>query len=123
MLGKAGIARQGCRLTEEQARQVVQERYPDKPFCIVRDWKLINLDVSADELAEITVAGLLPQLIYSGNVRFDSQNRFDPGNWVRSTAGLSYHEDGFFETRNTVYVLLGDGFEQTQPLKIAMSIF
>ncbi|WP_442968417.1 DUF6957 family protein [Pseudomonas sp. S37] len=53
----------------------------------------------------------------------DSQYRFQSGDWVRSSMCGSFHEGVFFETKNTVYVLVGDGHEQTASLKAIFSFF
>jgi len=47
-------------------------------------------------------------MVYALNVVLDSQGRFNPGDWVRSSFQLSY-EESFFLTKNAVYVLLGNG--------------
>jgi len=61
--------------------------------------------------------------LFAHNVRFDSQRRFDVGDWMRSTFAVSFEEGFLFETRNTVYVLMGNGREKSVSLKTIFSFF
>mgnify|MGYP003477814014 FL=1 len=65
----------------------------------------------------------MPLIFFVCNVRFDSERRFDVGDWVRSTLATSFEEGFLFETRNTVYVLCGDEHEKATSLKTALSFF
>lgn len=123
LLGGPGEPRQGAMDTDEQLIELVRALYPYKPYCLVKDWTILKVDVTEDELNKIHAAGQLPLVLFARDVRFDSERRFDVGDWVRSTMSISF-EDGFlFETRNSVYVLMGDGHEKTASLSAIMSIF
>ncbi len=60
-------------------------------------------------------------MVYALNVVLDSQGRFNPGDWVRSSFQLSY-EESFFLTKNSVYVLLGNGTRQNVTVKDLISL-
>ncbi|MFW8695362.1 DUF6957 family protein, partial [Mesorhizobium japonicum] len=66
--------------------------------------------------------GLEPVLIYARNVVLDSRERFNRGDWVRSTFQLRYEDEGLFFTRNTLYVLLGTGTRQRITLSDLLSL-
>ncbi|MGF6398426.1 hypothetical protein ABH905_002092 [Pseudomonas frederiksbergensis] len=100
----------------------VHEHFPSKPYCLTEDWIIFHVDVSVDDLAKIHAAGHLPLFIFAHKVVHDSRGRFQPGDWVRSSMAISF--DGvMFETKNTVYVLMGDGQERVASLKTIFSFF
>ena len=123
LLDGPGEPRQGAMDTDEQLIELVRALYPYKPYCLVKDWTIFKVDVTEDELNKIQAAGQLPLVLFARNVRFDSERRFDVGDWVRSTMATSFQEGFLFETRNTVYVLCGNGHEKATSLKTALSFF
>ncbi|MNN68811.1 hypothetical protein D3C81_1845490 [compost metagenome] len=48
-------------------------------------------------------------MMYADTIVLDEQNRWESGEWVRSSPLESFAHGCLFETANTVYVLLGDG--------------
>lgn len=110
-------------LNEAAARQLVAERFPRKAYCLVQDWTVFRLDVTEVELAKIHAGGQQPLILFAHNVVEDSEVRFLPGQWVRSTMCCSLEEGVLFQTRNTRYVLIGDGHEQTASLQEVFSFF
>ena len=118
-----GAPMAGCALSEADAVAEVRQRYPGKPYCLVREWALIDLECPAAVLSEIERSGRRPSVIFAHCIVLDSARRGPPGNWVRSTFEVSRDERaGFFESRNTVYVLLGPGSRRTAPLGLVLSI-
>jgi hypothetical protein len=115
--------RQGPMDSDEILIGLVQALYPGKPYCLVEDWTIFKVDVTEDELQKIQAAGQLPLIVFARNVRVDSQLRFNSGDWVRTTFATSFEEGFLFETRNTVYVLAGVGYEKTASFSTIMSIF
>ena len=53
----------------------------------------------------------------------DEAGRFLPGEWVRTSPLVSFTENCIFETKNTVYLLVGKGSRKTIPLDTAMSFY
>ena len=51
------------------------------------------------------------------------ERRFDVGDWVRTTALVNFSEGCFFQTRNTLYVLVGDGQRKQAEFSTVMSLF
>ena len=121
--GGPGVPRQGAMDTDEILIGLVQALYPRKPYCLVENWTIFNVDVTEEELNKIHAAGQLPMILFAQNVRFDSERRFDVGDWMRSTFATSFEEGFLFETRNTIYVLKGLGHEKSATLKTVLSFF
>ena len=82
-----------------------------KQCCTVKDWQLWTLQNSP-----------LHQIIYAGAIIEDEMGRFDSGNWIRTSQILEFHEDCICETRNTFYILVGEGTQKDVPLELAYSI-
>ncbi|MNQ96403.1 hypothetical protein D3C85_1120060 [compost metagenome] len=123
LLYSAGEPRIGSEENEDALIELVKSRFPRKPHCLVEAWTIFRLDVTEEELNKIHAAGQLPMILFAHNVRFDSERRFDVGDWMRSTFAVSFEEGFLFETRNTIYVLKGPGHEKSASLKTAFSFF
>lgn len=108
--------------SSSEARALASQHFPRKAYCLVEDWTVFRVEVTPDELTKIHALGQLPMIVFAHNVVEDSQGRFDRGDWVRSSMCTSF-SDGMFETRNTVYVLIGTGHEQPASLKDVFSFF
>jgi hypothetical protein len=123
LFGGPGILRQGSTDDDEILIQLVQALFPRKPYCLVEDWTIFKVDVTENELQKIHAAGKLPLVLFAHNVRFDSERRFDVGDWVRSTMAISFQDGFLFETWNTIYVLKGPGHEKSASLETIFSFF
>lgn len=77
-----------------------------KPATIVSDWYLVHVETPPDA-ASPGCDDLKPFVICSLNVLKDTQNRFDKT--VRTSQMLSFFDKSIFVTRNTVYLLVGQG--------------
>jgi hypothetical protein len=118
-----GEPAKGCELSEEAAIELALTHFPNKPYCLVAQWRRITLDISEKDEKDIRDAGCRPVLVYASKVLADSHRRFRRGNWVRSTLQVSFTHGCLFETPNTVYVLMGDGSLKTEKPDVVMSIF
>ena len=123
LLSGPGEPLQGSIDTVDALIEMAKSRFPHKPYCLIEDWTIFRIDVTEDELTKIHAASQLPLIVFAHNVRFDSERRFDVGDWVRTTFATSFEEGFLFETRNTVYVLAGAGHEKTASSSTIMSIF
>lgn len=102
----------GCDLPPDDAQAMAHTRFPNLSTCLVRDWTILDLETTSDEMEALRDRGLEPVMVYALNVVFDSRGRFNAGDWVRSSFQLSFEDNGFFLTKNTLYVLLGKGARQ-----------
>lgn len=118
-----GPAVKGWPGSDEDAVLEAARRYPGRPYCLVRGWMIVDI-VSPESLGEaICGQGFFPRIIYAERIVLDSASRFPPGYWVRSSWQVSYSEDGFFESMNTIYILLGDGQQKSAGHWIFTSLF
>ncbi|MNT93626.1 hypothetical protein D3C72_2351430 [compost metagenome] len=88
----------------------------------MRQWILIDLTVTPDEKEKLVSLGLLPATLYAHEVVLDSKGRFQPAMWVRSNFGVSFSEGYMFETKSTVYLLLGAGLRKEASVGAAFSM-
>lgn len=102
---------------------MAQELCPEKPYCSVRQWVLVDLDISDNKKAMVTEQGFQPVLLYAHVVVTDSARRFEPGDWVRSTLLVDLKSNCLFETQNSVYILLGAGSRKVAAPAVVASIF
>ncbi|HEP9162045.1 TPA: hypothetical protein VDV10_006165 [Pseudomonas aeruginosa] len=118
-----GAPMAGCELTNDEALAWISNQILLKPYCLVRHWIWLDLNMSDSALQELQESGRKPAMLYAGQVIFDSKRRFEPGRWVRSTPLVSFSDKCLFETANTVYVLLGVGSRKTTELSAIIKIF
>ncbi|MFG0669649.1 DUF6957 family protein [Pseudomonas sp. xss_1] len=91
---------------------IVKVYYPRKPYCLVRKWIVADLQLTRAEREQLRLKAVLPLVLFAHEVVRDSRNRFPPGHWVRSNYGIVHNCPSIFETRGTVYLLLGDGYRK-----------
>ena len=118
-----GISMVGHEMTNDQAISKVRERFPTRHYCLVRDWIWIDLDMPSEVREHLIDTGRQPIMLYAHNVVFDSLKRFDSGDWVRSTPLVNLSEGVFFETKNSVYVLIGHGIRKRAALSTVIEVF
>lgn len=106
----------------EELVSLAQQMFPDKPYCLVKRWAVAEMSGPEKELAALASEGLLTTLVFAHEVVRDSRNRFSPGHWVRSNFGISHSHACMFETRSTVYLLLGDGCRKRATLDTVFSL-
>lgn len=99
---------EGSALSDSDAIAWVQGMALDRPVCLVRDWIWYDIDIPSHVCAQFQREGLNPSIVFSRNVIFDSANRVPLKGWVRTSLLVNYR-DHLFRTRNTVYVLVGNG--------------
>lgn len=109
--------------SRDEALALLKERFPNRSYCLVEEWTVFKAIVTDEELAKLHAAGHLPYFLYASKVIEDDRRRFDYGDWVRSSMCRSFEGGCLFETRNTIYVLIGPGREQAGSLKTIFSLF
>lgn len=125
LLYGAGEVMPGIEMSWEQARErvVARDRSLWMAYCIVRDWIWIDLILTEEEQAILRPSGREAVMLYAHSVLYDSERRFDVGDWVRTTPLVSFSEGCFFQTSNTLYVLVGDGQRKQAEFSTVMSLF
>lgn len=112
----------GCQLATPDAVALANLHFPSRAYCLVAEWAILDLDVTTPQRKAIADRVLIPALVYALTVIQDSKSRFQPGDWVRTTLGVSFTHACLFETKNTVYVLMGAGRRLHTDLDIALSL-
>ena len=112
----------GWQGTQDELLALSAKAFPGKAFCVVRQWILIDLTVNSDEKEKLTGLGLLPATIFAHEIVLDSKSRFQPSMWVRSNFGKSFTEGCMFETKSTVYLLLGPGLRKDASIDTVFSM-
>jgi hypothetical protein len=102
---------------------LAQELCPGKSYCSVRQWILVDLDISDAKKELVIERGFQPILLYAHTVVTDSARRFAPGDWVRSTLLVELKNNFLFETNNSVYILLGAGNRKAADPDVVTSIY
>ena len=123
LLGEEGIELRGSELPLDEAIALARKRYKWMPLCAVEEWIILDAIVTDEERAKVTAAGCQPIFLFAHKVVHDEQRRFEPGHWVRSSMGTAFKEGYLFETRNTVYVLLGPGHRKSSSIEAIFSLF
>lgn len=115
--------RRGTSASTEEVIATLARRTPFKAYCLIEQWTVFHADLTPDELTKVHAANHLPLFVFAHKVIEDSRGRFQPDDWVRSSMCTSFDDGVMFETRNTTYVLMGPGYEQTASLKTIFSFF
>lgn len=107
--------------TEDELIKLAEQAFPGKPFCLVKQWIIADLQLTQDEQRKLSLMGILPAVVYAHEVVQDSRQRFQPGHWVRTNFGVSHDHPCMFETKSTVYLLLGGGVRKPAALSTVFS--
>lgn len=122
LLGGSEI-REGSSASVEEIVATLALRAPPKAYCLVEEWTIFRADLTPAELTRVHAAYHLPLILFAHKVVVDSRARFQSGDWVRSSMCTAFEDGVMFETKNTIYVLMGAGHEQTANLKTIFSFF
>lgn len=98
----------GSRLDDTALKQAAVESFPEKRSCVVREWMLLDLMLEDECQREMKGQGLLPTILYTQNMVFDSAQKLPERGQFRTHFASSV-EGCFFETTDTVFVLAGRG--------------
>ncbi|PCD01308.1 hypothetical protein EAO82_15225 [Halopseudomonas pelagia] len=118
-----GVAMPGSSMTKEDALLYMRERQDLRPYCIVRDWIWVDLDLNQQQLNVLESTGKQPAIIYAHTVLFDSEKRLDIGDFVRTSPLVAFEDGYLFATANTTYVLLGNGVRKLAKVEMVGRIF
>ncbi|MBD8120347.1 hypothetical protein IFT62_03900 [Pseudomonas lutea] len=98
----------GSKLDDDTLLKLACEEFPEKEFCIVRRWMLIDVILADDEESLIRSSGLRPVLIYAQAMITKAGTKAEAIQGVLSGFQLTF-EDCFFETQDMLYILAGRG--------------
>ena len=123
ILGQLGVELSGSELSLEDVILAARQHYKHLPLCVVEEWIILDAIVTDAERAKVVAAGCQPMFLFAHKVVHDEQRRFEPGHWVRSSMGTVFKEGYLYETRNTVYLLLGPGHRKSSSIEAIFSLF
>jgi len=92
------------------------------PYCLVREWIIVDVEVSDNYRTSLSAAGLIPEVLYASSVVLHSAGRRQAGDWVRSTFRQSSSAAHVFQTKNTTYLLMGPGFRKRAKAETILAI-
>ncbi|POA28185.1 MULTISPECIES: hypothetical protein [unclassified Pseudomonas] len=98
----------GSRLEDDELIKLAREEFEGQPFCIVRNWMLIDLMLSDEQENEIRKQDLQPSVLYANHAVFDSEERIATGNGFITGYQKDFH-GCFFESKDKLYILAGRG--------------
>jgi hypothetical protein len=99
----------GNSMSDEEALSYARKRFPHGSFCLVRNWLWLDLDAPEEIHQNLAASQLQPAIIYADTVIYDSERRWDVGDFVRTSPLHNFEDDFLFSTLNTTYLLLGPG--------------
>lgn len=123
LLDDSGISLMGAEMKLDDVLTAARKRYKWMPLCAVEEWTILDAIVTDAERAKVAAAGCQPMFLFAHKVVHDEQRRFEPGHWVRSSMGTAFNDGFLFETRNTVYLLLGPGHRKSSSIEAIFSLF
>lgn len=92
------------------------------PYCVVRNWIIVDVDVPADYRIELKEEGLEPIVLYAGDRVVHSGGTWRKRGFVRTTFSTSMPQGHMFRTRDMTFVLMGQGCRKTASLEAVMAI-
>lgn len=114
----------GCHeIDSEKFTQIAMERYPSKPYCLVRDWVVWDMRIDDSELKAFEADSIKPVFVHAKFVIEDQTGRARYGYYRISTPLVEISEPCFFVTRNTVYILAGSGTRKAVDSKDVSALF
>jgi len=104
-------------MTDEEAKAFARKRFPSSPYCLVRDWIWIDVDMPEKMHRLVESQGLKAVAMCAHTVIYDSAHRWGNGEFVRTSLLHAFTDGCVFRTANTAYVLLGKGSRTQADLK------
>lgn len=98
----------GSSLEDDELIELAIVTFTEKPFCIVRQWLLLDVMLPEFQDQELKAQGLKATVLYAQAVVFDSNNKQQPGDSVLSDFQSDF-ESCIFESRDVLYILAGRG--------------
>lgn len=98
----------GSRLEDGELIQLAREEFEGQPFCIVRNWMMLDLVLSEAQENELRKQGLQPTVLFINHAVFDSDAFVPTGDGLITGYQKDFH-GCFFESKDKLYILAGRG--------------
>ncbi|MEE3508294.1 hypothetical protein QN399_18825 [Pseudomonas sp. 10C3] len=122
LFDRSGEPVEGFDMGHVEAEAEAIMSFTGRPYCLVRAWSIIEVDVSEDYKVSLATDGLSPYVLYASDVVLHSGGKRRPGDWVRSTFQRSFTQGFLFETKNTTYLLMGPGLRKKASVEAILAI-
>lgn len=122
LLGSAGDPAIGFEGSIDAAEAQAILNFTGRQYCLVREWIIVEIDVTNEYRADLATDGLSPFVLYAADVVLHSTGKRQPGDWVRSTYQTCFIPKHVFQTRNTTYMLVGPGSRKKATVETVMVI-
>jgi len=128
LYGKGESSDYGC--GEEKINEMLikaQKIDPYKKIRVIKEWQWWDLQFYDNEMANeiLKRENFEPSIIYSHYLISDSSGEFRQGYNVKTTILKKFHKDTncIFETKNTFYIMVGNGVRKKVDAILATSIY
>lgn len=119
----ASAAMEGADIDLELAIHAAQERFPGRSFFVVAEWVWLDLDAPEVVIQGLSGEGKKPIMVLLLNALFDSATAFKEIQPFRSTPLTEFNDGMFFQTKNKLYVLTGQGRRKSMALSAVVRLF
>ena len=99
-----------------------EDKYPSKGVCTVKNWAIVECQCNEIEKEQLRSKGLLPAVLHSNYVVWDSRGRWRTGSFACTFFLVAIEENCLFITDNTCYILLGAGHRKSISTPMLVSI-
>lgn len=124
-LYETAVPMPGIEMSSEQAfeRLNASLKHCTATHYIVRDWLWVDVTSIPDvQHQQFRAAGLKPVVLVTRNVFFRSNRLFIFDDWVRSSLLVNFTEGCFFDTADSLYLLVGDGLRTSADLQTLLKL-
>lgn len=111
----------GLPLPDDELIGLAKRRSGDRPFCVIRNWIILDVMVSANDEKSLEAQGLQPTVMLGREIVFDSRNQGSRPGGLRSSFQYSFVES-VFESKDTLYYLAGPGFRKRTSLAAVLTL-
>lgn len=113
--------RGGSRLEDAELIKLAHEEFEGQPFCIVRNWMMVDLLLSDAQERDVRKQGLHPTVLLINKVVFDSEARVPAGDSFITSYQKDFH-GCFFESKDILYILAGRGARKHASLSAVQAL-
>ncbi len=108
----------------EQMMSIARQLTPKKPIRCVQDWVIVEFSTESEQDADLMESkGVQSKFLFSLNVIYDQTGTIPEGGYVRTTLLKKLSNDCIFETRNTLYIMIGEGKHLSLSQQEVINIF
>ncbi|WP_322614509.1 DUF6957 family protein [Pseudomonas sp. BIC9C] len=98
----------GSQLEDGELIQLAREEFEGQPFCIVRNWMLLDVMLAEVQEREVRKQGLQPTVLFISHAVYDSDASVPASDGFVTGYQKDFH-GCFFESKDKLYILAGRG--------------